>query len=905
MTRLPRRAAALASGVAAALALSAPVPASAAPALSKMDQFALVAAGSGARAEVYLDGDPAALAKAVRANGGEVSDTAPGRVRATLPGAALPALAANRAVREIRQPIRPIPMVVSEGVPLTNSPAWHNAGGKGAGAKVGVIDIGYGRLAAARTAGEVPASATVHNGRCGTEHISSHGTTMAEVVHDMAPEAQLFLACVVDTMDFDDAAEWLRQQGVHIVTVALGFPGTGRGDGTGEDVEGAKAPANVVRQLRAAGVLVVAAAGNEGDKHLGGRLLGSDADGWQYLNGNAQGQGFSVSSGGTVTVELKWDAWPRTAVDFDLYVMSTPAKPSGLNDPALGGRYSIRAQKGTSGGLSPVETVTFTQPSDAPGTYWAYLKWNGGARDMRYDLTVHGPAHGLSYTTPAQSIAEPASSPYALAVGAITPANQQSGGQAEGYSSRGPTVDGRVKPDLTALTNVSSYSGGSAPGATLGGTSVAAAHVAGAAAVYRGGTDLDAEHLRTLLLDAAGRQGRDNTLGRGTLHLGQHRALAAPTGNGYTPLTVQNRVLNTYSPEGGHQRPFEPGETYTLPIPGLPADAQAVVLTVTGMHAEEFTSLSITPDVSKPAGPVPTVDVRKGQIRSETVTATLNPVDKVIRIHNSHSKVNLSIDVLGYYSGGSASLFFPVRRPFRLHGPATIGANAQIGVIARGVQGIPAAATAVAVNVTTTSAGEPTEIEVFGTRRTASWTSTPYPGGKTTTSVLVPVGADNAIKLYNARGSATVTVEVTGWFEVRSGGARYVPLRHTVHQYSSGNATGAGALSSGLPSGTPVEIPVTRRDGVPGNATGAVVTASVRLAGQATDIDVWQQEHGNTGFAPLSTEALLPLSASGHPVRNNAFVTGLGPSGALTLWHSAGQAHLRGYVHGYFLGGTP
>ncbi|MGW0523556.1 S8 family serine peptidase [Crossiella sp. NPDC003009] len=111
-------------------------------------------------------------------------------------------------------------------------------------------------------------------------------------------------------MDFDDAASWLRQQGVHIVTLALGFPGTGRGDGTGEDAEGQQAPANVVRQLRQAGILVVTAAGNEGDKHLGGRLLGSDGDGWQYLNGNAQGQGFSVGAGGTVTVELKRDAWP-------------------------------------------------------------------------------------------------------------------------------------------------------------------------------------------------------------------------------------------------------------------------------------------------------------------------------------------------------------------------------------------------------------------------------------------------------------------------------------------------------------------------------------------------------------------------------------------------------------------
>ncbi|MGW0523557.1 S8 family serine peptidase [Crossiella sp. NPDC003009] len=323
---------------------------------------------------------------------------------------------------------------------------------------------------------------------------------------------------------------------------------------------------------------------------------------------------------------------------------------------------------------------------------------------MRHDLTVHGPGHGLSYTTPAQSIAEPASSPWALAVGAITPANQQSGGPVEGYSSRGPTIDGRVKPDLTAFTNVSTHSAGSAPGATAGGTSISAAHVAGAAAVYRGNGTLDPSHLEAQLLDAAGRQGRAHTLGRGVLHLGSPRPLNPPAGHGYTPIPVQQRVLNTHTPVGGHQRLLEPGETFTLPVPNLPPDAAAVVLTVTGMNAEEVTSISVRPDLTEPSSPLSTVDVRKGQNRSETVTTLLHPVDKVIRLHSSSGRVHVAVDLLGYYSSGGASTFFPMSKTVRLHQGFPPEAGGQLGLALRGVQGISATATAAAVNVTTLTA---------------------------------------------------------------------------------------------------------------------------------------------------------------------------------------------------------
>ena len=88
----------------------------------------------------------------------------------------------------------------------------------------------------------------------------------------------------------------------------------------------------------------------------------------------------------------------------------------------------------------------------------------------------------LQYQTTPGSVVEPASSPNAVAVGAVCFAN----GALEPYSSQGPTVDGRMKPELVGPDSVTSpvygpFAGCGASG--FAGTSAAAPHIAGAAAL--------------------------------------------------------------------------------------------------------------------------------------------------------------------------------------------------------------------------------------------------------------------------------------------------------------------------------------------------------------------------------------------------------------------------------------
>ena len=617
-------------------------------------------------------------------------------------------------------------------------------------------------------------------------------------------------------MDFDDAARWLKDQGVQVVNVSMAFPGTGRGDGLPDPNQADWSPATVVAWLRGEGITVVAAAGNEGDQHMSGLTADPESNGWMNITGATESLGFSIGAGETVTVELKWDAWPRTTDDFDLYVMDHGTRPVDLNDPHLGGRYSVRAQQTTPGGLSPVETVTFTNTATEAQTYWLYVKSNGARKDLRYDLTAYGRANGFTDKTSAGSVAEPASSPVVLAVGAITPANAATGGTVESYSSRGPTIDGRIKPNLVGFTNVSTYTGGVAPGTTKSGTSIAAAHVTGAAALYKGANPgLDPAELEGLLLDSSTRPGRSNTFGYGVVNVGPSRVPQAPTGSGFTALQTPRRVLNTNDGTGGQSGPLQPNQTFTLQIPDLPSDATAVVLDVAATGSGT-TTLEMFGDVSTG---VHALDVLPNRSNQVTVATTLHPVDKVARIRNTTASTNVIVDVLGYFSPGSASTYFPLQRPTTLMDTRTWGVaapklgNAEEQVVpVRGVAGVPSNATAVMVNVTSSDASATSYLDLYAKNWPAKGMLTAYPGERLTKLTIVPIGDDGAIRIRGRGGEVHAAIDLIGWFG-GSGGGKYVPLRYTERAFDT--ATGVYTIPAAFGTGDTREFRVTLQPRIP------------------------------------------------------------------------------------------
>ena len=122
-------------------------------------------------------------------------------------------------------------------------------------------------------------------------------------------------------------------------------------------------------------------------------------------------------------------------------------------------------------------------------------------------------------------------------------------GRVADYSSRGPTTDGRFKPELVAPSGVSTVSYGASEefyGYT--GTSAAAPHVAGAAALIK---SANPSYSRTQLWDALieatvdiGTRGRDNDSGYGKLVLPIMQVSASPQITSVSPSRVRyNQVV--------------------------------------------------------------------------------------------------------------------------------------------------------------------------------------------------------------------------------------------------------------------------------------------------------------------------------------------------------------------------
>ena len=182
-------------------------------------------------------------------------------IQATVPVSQLTALADITGVKFIRQPFYPELTVVSEGVALINADSWHTGNLTGNGVKVAVLDGGFtGYTSLLGT--ELPASVTTQSFHSSADinGNTNHGTACAEIVYDVAPNAQMYLVNFGTDVEFGNAVAWLINQGVDIISFSAGWPIGGPGDGTG-------AICNVVDTANTAGILWAIAAGNLAPGH--------------------------------------------------------------------------------------------------------------------------------------------------------------------------------------------------------------------------------------------------------------------------------------------------------------------------------------------------------------------------------------------------------------------------------------------------------------------------------------------------------------------------------------------------------------------------------------------------------------------------------------------------------------
>ena len=135
----------------------------------------------------------------------------------------------------------------TEGLSLhEHAEEWHAAGYTGVGIRVGVIDIEFDGIEDAQNNGELPSNMILHcNGPTPTlapcqtgisNSDSTHGTEVAEIVMDIAPDARLVIGLRNQNYTVYDITEWMITQDVNVIVASLSpliFEGPGDGNSPG------------------------------------------------------------------------------------------------------------------------------------------------------------------------------------------------------------------------------------------------------------------------------------------------------------------------------------------------------------------------------------------------------------------------------------------------------------------------------------------------------------------------------------------------------------------------------------------------------------------------------------------------------------------------------------------------
>ena len=613
--------------------------------------------------DIRADVTPALRAR-IRDLGGTVVNSVPRyrSIRARLPPAGLEPLAELAHVQWIRAadqprirtqrrtPARaraadPAAPAASRKVDTSEGDAAHRAdvarsthGVDGTGIGVGVISDGVEALAAQQATGDLPPHLTILPGQaggafdvaCGGRSSGSEGTAMLEIVHDLAPGADLFFA---------EGGGGPAQMAQNVEDLC-----TAGADVIVDDIAYLLAPvfqagdiARAVSAVTARGCYYFSSAGNGGNHHHGTSAVweGDFAAGTPLdLDGVAAGAAYHDFGGGVTGngivgsgeyyISLQWsDPLGASDNDYDLFLI-------GANDNVIAS--STNTQDGTQ---DPFEYFPGACGGEYAGARLAIVR-NAGAAGRYLRLDAGSP---LGIATAGNTFGH-AASQHAVGVGAV--AVPPGGGAFEAtatvewFSSDGPrriffeadgtaitpgdlsSAGGRLldKPDVAAADAVSTATPGFSP---FYGTSAAAPHVAAIGA---------------LMVEAAGGPARLAPAALGEALRGSALDILAPgvdaasgAGIAMAPAAVdavdvaaadRNRAPTVTRPPG--DRTFEPGAgavtidlsdvfddpdgdplAYSLqPVPGGLAALNGSVLTLTPGAPD--TSLAVTVGASDPGG---------------------------------------------------------------------------------------------------------------------------------------------------------------------------------------------------------------------------------------------------------------------------------------------------------------
>ena len=686
-----------------------------------------------------LGNDTTHLASLIRSVGGTVVTSAAGiAVQAEVPATSVRTIAASpladtvRLPRRVNEPVRryfrPDGFGPTQGVQVASTGAqeWHDSGLTGAGVKVGIIDYFDLSLWDVGEMGPLPDAShqfcrdSVDAGFCTISGAiidqtgGDHGDAVAEIVKDMAPDAELFIAWGTTISDLIAAIDWFADNGVTVLNRSLGSAYDGPGDGTGD-------LAAVVDHAAFRGITWFNSAGNDGEDAYLKRTVSSTPGYYVNFNDGRAGAGtdtwLRVDSmfGSCYYLDgVRWaNDWYLPAAqrtDYSVEVWE-PLSPQGdfsdhvnpastlfaqqideLDDSQIDGAFPL---EGADASICPTNQYSQYVDSFGQNGSVSYLRVRRnvftpiGSVPDQLEVAIAGDAFlELGYYDKAGSAAKPvvdSKNPALVAVGAVDVNESERVDPFDPnsiaiYSSQGPTTDGRVKPDVSAPSGFQS----AAFGGTFSGTSSSSPTAAGFAALLQGaglaapGAGLAAlvKHFVTDL----GTAGPDNVYGSGLLSM----PTAPPppsdiTAGAYTPLPLPQRLLDT-RPAPNHVGPsglVGPYATQSVIdldvassiVPPFGGTVTAVALNITSVASKSTGFVQAYPYLRASNGSTSTINIATaGQARPNFAIVPVG-VGGAISIY-LQAGGHAVVDLLGYFvtTGGGAvaeGRFVPLAVPER------------------------------------------------------------------------------------------------------------------------------------------------------------------------------------------------------------------------------------------------
>jgi hypothetical protein len=365
------------------------------------------------------------------------------------------------------------------------------------------------------------------------------------------------------------------------------------------------------------------------------------------------------------------------------------------------------------------------------------------------------------------------------------------------------------------------------------------------------------------------------------------------SGNVFTAISPR-RVMDTRVGTGVRRGPVPRGGIVTLTVPGIPPGTTAVALNVTATAPTRSGFVTVFP-AGTPRPNASTLNFTAGETIANMVTVAV-AADGTVSFYNFSGSTHLVADLAGYYTPDTGSAFTAVS-PRRVM-DTRVGTGVRRGAVAGGeivtlqVPGLPAATSAVTLNVTAVAPTRRGFLTVFpgGARRPDTSTLNFEAGQNIPNMITVAVGAGGTVSFYNFSGSTQVLADVAGYYAPVTGAG----FADTSPRRVMDTRVGIGVHGGAVPPRGTVTLAV---PGLPAGTTAVTLNVTAVAPTRAGFLTVFPAATRRPNASTLNFSARQTIP--------NMVTVAVGTGGRVSFYNHTGSTQLVADLAGYYVRPVP